>query len=86
MPVALQLITKIPRPLAKSFIIPLSLTAAASGTDPAIHKKIVGSDKAALIISNKEIEDIMEIVKFFEKSGLLIKSVCETIKIDAKEQ
>ena len=40
----------------------------------------------ALIISNKEMEDIMTIVKSLEESGLLIKSVNETIKYEAKEQ
>ena len=40
----------------------------------------------ALIISNKEMEDIMTIVKSLEESGLLIKSVNETIKHEAKEQ
>ena len=39
-----------------------------------------------LIISNEEIEDIMKIVKFLQDSVLLIKSVSETIKNEAKEQ
>ena len=34
----------------------------------------------ALIISNEEIEDIIEIVKSLEELGLLIKRVSETIK------
>ena len=40
----------------------------------------------ALIISNKEMEDIMTMVKSLEELGLLIKSVNETIKHEAKEQ
>ena len=39
-----------------------------------------------LIILNKEMEDIMKIVKFLEESGLLIKGVCETIQNESKEQ
>ena len=39
-----------------------------------------------LIISNEEINDIMKIVKYFEKSGLLIKGVSKTIKNEEKEQ
>ena len=41
------------KPLAKSFFIPLGLTAAASAADAAIHKKILGSghNTTALIIS-----------------------------------
>ena len=31
------------KPLAKSVLIPLGLTAAASATDAAIHKKMIGS-------------------------------------------
>ena len=39
-----------------------------------------------LVISNEEMEDVIEIVKSFEESGLLIKGVSETIKSEAKEQ
>ena len=40
----------------------------------------------ALIISNKEMKDIMKIVKSLEESGLLTKGVSETIKNEAKTQ
>ena len=60
--------------------------AAASATDTAIHKKMFRSEFSSLIISNKEMEDIMKIVKSLEASGLLIKGVGETIKNEAKEQ
>ena len=39
-----------------------------------------------LIILNAEINDVMEIVKPFEGSGLLIKSISEKFTNDAKEQ
>ena len=39
-----------------------------------------------LIILNKEINDIMKIVKSLEESGLLIKGVSETIKNETEEQ
>ena len=39
-----------------------------------------------LIISNKETNDIIKIVNSLEKSGLLIKSISETIKNEPKEQ
>ena len=71
--------------LAKSVLIPLELTAAASATDTAIHKKMFGSANTTLIISNEEINDI-KIIKSLEESGLLIKCINETIKNDAKEQ
>ena len=73
------------KPLAKSSLIPLGLTAAAA-TDAVIHKKIFGSGFATLIISNEEINDIVKIVKSLEESGLLIKGVSETIKNGEKEQ
>ena len=38
-----------------------------------------------LLISNKEIDDIMRIIKFLKESGLLIKDVSETIQNKAKE-
>ena len=72
--------------LAKSVLIPLGLTAAASATDAAIHKKMFGSGNTTLIISNKEMNDIMKIIKSLEESELLIKCVSETVKIEAKEQ
>ena len=74
------------KPLAKSVSIPLGLSAAASTTDAAIKKEIYGSGITKLIISNDEMEDIMEIVKSLEKSGLLIKGVGETIQNAAKEE
>ena len=39
-----------------------------------------------LIISNNEIEDIIEIVKSLEDSGLLLKGVTETVQNEVKEQ
>ena len=71
--------------LAKSVFIPLGLTAATSATDAVVHKKTIGSGAMTLIISNKEINDIMNIVKSLEKAGLLIKVVSETINKEAKE-
>ena len=43
--------------LAKSVLIPLGLTAAASATDAAIHEKMFGSGMTTLIISNEEMHD-----------------------------
>ena len=76
----LPLIKNVIKPLAKSVLIPLGLTAAASAADAGIHKKILGSgDMTTLIISNDEIGDIIKIVKSLEDSGLLIKEVIETV-------
>ena len=65
--------------VAKRAFIPLGLTAVASATDAAIHKKIFGSGMTTLTILNKEMNIIMKIVKSLEEYGLLIKGASETI-------
>ena len=79
----LPLMKNVIKPLAKSILAPLGLTAAAAAADAGIHKKILGSGTTTLIISNDEMKDIIRIVK---DSGLLLKGVSETIQNDAKEQ
>ena len=74
------------KPLAKSVLIPLQLTAAVLATEAAIQKKLFGSGMTTLIISTEEMNDIMKTVKSLEESGLLIKGVSKTIKNEAKEQ
>ena len=69
----LPLIKNVVKPLAKSILIPLGLTAAASAADAGIHKKILGSGTTTLIISNDEMKGIISIVKSLEDSGLLLK-------------
>ena len=49
--------------LAKSILMPLGLTAAASLTDAPIHKKMFGSGVTTLIILNEEMNDIMKTIK-----------------------
>ena len=84
----LPLIKNVIKPLAKSILIPLGLTAAASAADQGIHKKILGSghNNTTLIISNDEMDGILKIVKSLENSGVLLKGVSETIQHEAKEQ
>ena len=73
--------------LAKSVLIPLGLTAAASAADAGIHQKILGSGgHTTLIISNKDMEDLTKIVKPLEDSGLLSKGVRESVQNEVKEQ
>ena len=74
------------KPLAKSVLIPLGLTAGASAADAGIHKKILKSGATTLIKSNDEIEDIIKVVKSLEDSGLLFKGVIETVQNEAREQ
>ena len=64
----LPLIKIVLSPLAKTILTPLGLTAAASATDAAVHKKMFGSGfpldlssrMTTMIISNKEMNDIMK--------------------------
>ena len=83
----LPLTKKVITPLAKSVLIPLGLTATASAADAGIHKKILGSgNNTTLIISNKDMDDLIKIVKSLEDSGLLLKGVTETVQNEVKEQ
>ena len=74
------------KPLAESILIPVGLTVAASVTDATIEKKIFVSSMTKLIISNEEMDDTMKMIKTFQESGLLIKTVSKAIKDEAKEQ
>ena len=81
----LPLMKSVIKPLAKSVLVPLGLTAAASAADTGIHNKILGSGhNTTLIILNDEMEDISKIVKSLEDSELLLKGVSESIKSEAK--
>ena len=66
-------------PLAKYFLAPLEITAAASAIDAGIQKKMHSSEITTLIISNEKINEIMK--KVLEDSGILLKWVTGTIKM-----
>ena len=63
--------------LAKSVLIPLGLTAAASATEAGIHKRILGSGNNTTLI----MKYIIEIVKSLEDSGLLLKGGSKQFKM-----
>ena len=83
---------------AKSVLIPLGLTAAAAAVaaaaaaaaaaaDAEILKKTLGSGgHTTLIISNKDIEDLIKIVKSLEDFVLLLKGVTESAQNEVKEK
>ena len=56
----LPLMKNVLKPLTESVLIPLGITAAASATDTAIHKKMFGSGTTTFIILNEEINNIIE--------------------------
>ena len=60
--IGLPLLKKVLTLLAKSLLMPSGLTASALAMNAAIQQKIYGSRMTLLIISNKEMKDIMEIV------------------------
>ena len=83
----LPLIKSVIKPLAKSVLIPLGLTAAVSAADAGIHKKILRSgNNTTLIVSNNEIEDLIKIVNLLEDSSLLLKGATESVQNEIKEQ
>ena len=73
--------------LIKSVITPLAKSALILAADAGIHKKILGSgNTATLIILNKDMDDLIKIVKSLEGSGLLLKGVAESVQNEIKEQ
>ena len=82
----LPLIKNVIKPLAKSFLIPLGLTASGSAADIGIHKKILGSGTTTLILSNEEMNDIIKVAQVLEDSNILLKGVTKTIINETKEQ
>ena len=74
--------------LLKSIMEPLGLlglTAASSAIDAGVQKKIYGFGTITLVISNKEMNDIMKIAQALEDSNILLKGVTKTIKNETKE-
>ena len=61
----LSLIGNVLKPLAKSVLISLGLTA--SAVDVAIHTKMLGSGNTTSIILNKKMNDIMKIIDYLEE-------------------
>ena len=77
---------KIAISLAKNVLAPLGITAAASAFDAGIQKKIHGSGTTTLIISNEEMNDVMNILQTLKDSNILLKGVTKSIKNETKEQ
>ena len=76
----LPLIGNLLKRLAQSVSMLLKLTAAASAKDPAIHKKMFESGDTTLIFSYDEINDVIKIVRSYEKPCLLKSGYNKTIK------
>ena len=77
---------KVGIPFVKNILAPLGITAAMSAIDGSIQKKSMVLGQKTLIISNKDMDDVMKIIKTLEDSGILLNRVTETIKNETKEQ
>ena len=77
-------VMKVAIPLATNVLAPLGITATASAIDAGIQKKIQGSGTTTLIISNKNLNDIMKIVQALKDSNILLKGVTKRIKNETK--
>ena len=77
---------KVAVPLAKNISDLLGIMAAASVNDAGIQNEIYGSGTTTLIISNKEMNNIIKIVQALEDSNILLKGVTKTIKNETKER
>ena len=77
---------KVAVPLAINILALLGITAAASAIDALIQKKILGSETTTLIISNKEMNNILELTKALEYSNNLLKGITKTTENETKEQ
>ena len=77
-------------PLAKDTLTPQGITAAASAIDARIKKTATttttknGPGTTTLIISNKKMNEIMEIIQAVEDSNILLKGVTKIIKNEQK--
>ena len=71
---------KVAVPQAKNVLAPLGITAAVSATDAGIQKKIQGSGTTTLIISNEEMNDIMEINQALQDSNILFRGLLKQLK------
>ena len=76
---------KVGIPFVKNVLALLGITAAMSAIDGYIYKKNSRFWTKTLIISNKDMDDVMKIIKTLEDSSILLKGVTETIKNETKE-
>ena len=77
----LPLMKNILTPSSKHVLASLALTTAASATEAAIQTKPHRSGMTTQTVSNDEMKDVMDIVKSFEESGLLIKVLAKQLKM-----
>ena len=72
--------------MTKKKLVLLGITTATSAIDAITPKKMHGSGATTLIISNEEMNDVMEIVRALEYSKILKKVITKTIENEKREQ
>ena len=70
--------------MARNILAPLGITAATPAIDAGIRKKLDGSGTRTSIISNEEMNDIINIVQALANSIILLKEVTKTIENETK--
>ena len=68
----------------KNVLASLGITVGASVIDVGIRKKMYDSGTTTLILSKKEMDDIMNIVQALEDSNILLKRVAKSVKNETK--
>ena len=76
---------KVAIPLANNVLAPLGITAAASAIDAGIKKKH-GYGTTTLIISNREMNEIMKFFQALKDSNILLKRVTKTTKNETEQK
>ena len=74
---------KIAKPLVTKTLSTLGISAAISGIDGLIQKKIHG---VTLVVTDEEMADVMKIIQALEDSNILLKGVTKTFENEAKSQ
>ena len=77
-------LTKAVVPLAKNVLMALGVSAAISGIDHGIAKKVHRTG-TTVIFSDEETNDMVKIVKALEDADVLMKGVSETLKNDVQK-
>ena len=80
-----RLLIKVAISLAKNVLAPLEITTAALAIDAGIQTKIHRSETTTLMISKKEMNDVMRIIQALEDSSILLKGITKTIKNETRE-
>lgn len=90
-----SILSKFLVPLVKNVIGPLVITAAASAIDGAIQNKMHGRGilnnddndyDTSISIKEKELKDILKIMKSIEENGVFIEGISDTVKQKVNKQ